>query len=167
MSLPNELREALDKRLVQEGFQNYEEMSAWLAEQGYDISKSSVHRYGQEFEDRLDALRVATAQAKEIVSATGDDEGALSDALTSLVQEKAFRVLTSMDMEEQEVEFTGLMNAIARLQRSSVQQKKLMAEMRQRAREAADDAEHIAREGGLSDEAAAKIRDKILGVTDT
>lgn len=167
MSLPEDLREALDKRLVEEGFQNYEEMSAWLAEQGYDISKSSVHRYGQQFEDRLDALRIATAQAKEIVSATGDDEGALSDALTSLVQEKAFRVLTSMNMEEQEIEFTGLMNAIARLQRSSVQQKKLMAEMRQRAREAADDAEDIAREGGLSDEAAAKIRDKILGVTDT
>ena len=164
-SLPKNVREALDEKLVEEGFQNYEDLADWLAEQGYDISKSSVHRYGQEFEDRLEALRIATAQAKEITEQVGDDEGALGDALTAVVQEKAFGLLTSMEMEEQEVEFTSLMNAIARLQKASVQQKKFMQEMREKAQQAAEEAEEIARDGGLSEEGAEKIRAKILGIT--
>jgi DNA-binding ferritin-like protein (Dps family) len=165
-SLPKNVREALDEKLVEEGFQNYEDLADWLAEQGYDISKSSVHRYGQEFEDRLEALRIATAQAKEITEQVGDDEGALGDALTAVVQEKAFGLLTSMEMEEQEVEFTSLMNAIARLQKASVQQKKFMQEMREKAQQAAEEAEEIARDGGLSEEGAEKIRAKILGITE-
>jgi DNA-binding ferritin-like protein (Dps family) len=165
-SLPKDVREALDEKLVEEGFQNYEDLADWLAEQGYDISKSSVHRYGQEFEDRLEALRIATAQAKEITEQVGDDEGALGDALTAVVQEKAFGLLTSMEMEEQEVEFTSLMNAIARLQKASVQQKKFMQEMREKAQQAAEEAEEIARDGGLSEEGAEKIRAKILGITE-
>jgi DNA-binding ferritin-like protein (Dps family) len=165
-SLPKDVREALDEKLVEEGFQNYEDLADWLAEQGYDISKSSVHRYGQEFEDRLEALRIATAQAKEITEQVGDDEGALGDALTAVVQEKAFGLLTSMEMKEQEVEFTSLMNAIARLQKASVQQKKFMQEMREKAQQAAEEAEEIARDGGLSEEGAEKIRAKILGITE-
>ena len=165
-SLPQDVREDLDEKLVEEGFQNYEELADWLDEQGYDISKSSVHRYGQEFEDRLEALRIATAQAKEITEQVGDDEGALGDALTAVVQEKAFGLLTSMEMEDQEVEFTSLMNAIARLQKASVQQKKFRQEMREKAQQAADEAEEIAKEGGLSEEGAEKIRAKILGITD-
>jgi DNA-binding ferritin-like protein (Dps family) len=165
-SLPKDVREALDEKLVEEGFQNYEDLAEWLAGQGYDISKSSVHRYGQEFEDRLEALRIATAQAKEITEQVGDDEGALGDALTAVVQEKAFGLLTSMEMEEQEVEFTSLMNAIARLQKASVQQKKFMQEMREKAQQAAEEAEEIARDGGLSEEGAEKIRAKILGITE-
>ena len=165
-SLPKDVREALDEKLVEEGFQNYEDLADWLADLGYDISKSSVHRYGQEFEDRLEALRIATAQAKEITEQVGDDEGALGDALTAVVQEKAFGLLTSMEMEEQEVEFTSLMNAIARLQKASVQQKKFMQEMREKAQQAAEEAEEIAREGGLSEDGAEKIRAKILGITE-
>ena len=167
LSLPEDVRTSLDRKLIDEGFQNYHDLERWLEkEHGYQIGKSSIHRYGSDFESRLDALRLATAQAKEIVAATGDDEGALSDALTSLVQEKAFKVLTSMSMDEQEIEFTSLMNAIARLQKSSIQQKKFMQEMRARAAAAADEAEDIARAGGLSDEGATKIREKILGITD-
>jgi len=165
-SLPESVRKDLDRKLVENGFQDYEDLSAWLMEQGYDISKSSIHRYGKGFEDRLEALRIATAQAKEIVAATGDDEGALGDALTSLIQEKAFQVLTEMDMDEQEVNFTTLMRAVADVQRSSVQQKKFMADMRQRAQEAADKAEEVAREEGLSDEAFETIRAQILGIVD-
>lgn len=163
-SLPKAIREELDEKLVEQGFQGYEELAEWLDEKGFDISKSSVHRYGQEFEDRLEALRIATAQAKEITEQVGDDEGALGDALTAVVQEKAFGLLTSMEMEEQEVEFTSLMNAIARLQKASVKQKKFRQEMREKAQEAADDAEEIARDEGLSDQAAEQIREKILGI---
>ena len=163
-SLPKAVREELDEKLVEQGFQGYEELAEWLDEKGFDISKSSVHRYGQEFEDRLEALRIATAQAKEITEQVGDDEGALGDALTAVVQEKAFGLLTSMEMEEQEVEFTSLMNAIARLQKASVKQKKFRQEMREKAQQAADDAEEIARDEGLSDQAAEQIREKILGI---
>jgi len=163
-SLPKAIREELDEKLVEQGFQGYEELAEWLDEKGFDISKSSVHRYGQEFEDRLEALRIATAQAKEITEQVGDDEGALGDALTAVVQEKAFGLLTSMEMEEQEVEFTSLMNAIARLQKASVKQKKFRQEMREKAQQAADDAEEIARDEGLSDQAAEQIREKILGI---
>ena len=164
MQLPKETRKELDEKLVARGFGGYEELAEWLAEEGYEISKSSLGRYGKGFKDRLAKLRVATAQAKEIVAATQDDEGALNESLIALTQEKAFQVLMDMDAEDQDVPIDRLMRAISKLGSTSVKQKKYAAEVRERAEEAAEDVEEIVQDAGLSDEAAGDIRSKILGV---
>lgn len=163
-SLPPALKDELDRRLVQGGFSGYEALEAWLAEHGARISASAIHRYGQAFEARLGALKLATEQARVIAEELGDGAGDLGEALTAVAQQKTFDLLMDLEVDAGEVPYDKLITAIARLNQAGVQQKRWRAEVSKRARAAADEAEQIARTGGLSDEAAEAIRAKILGV---
>ena len=90
--LPDDLRQELNRRLEQSGFSEYKRHADWLnaelSARGIDLSLhfSTVHRYGQEFEERLELLTMATEQAQAIVEATPDDMGALDEANIRLMQ---------------------------------------------------------------------------------
>ncbi|MEM9118490.1 MAG: DUF3486 family protein [Cyanobacteria bacterium P01_F01_bin.56] len=165
MTLPESVKEELDKRLVKSGFGNYEGLSDWLTEQGYGISSSTLHRYGQDFEAKLDALRIATHQAQAISEAVGDDENALGDALVRLAQEKAFQVLMKFNAEDVEgLDLVKMSRAIADLNRSAVQQKKWMGEIRAKAAEVAEEVGKEVRDRGMSDSLAEQLVQKVLGI---
>lgn len=163
LDLPTEVKEELDRRLVAGGFQNYSGLAAWLAEQGYELSRSAVHRYGQTFEERLGALRVVGEQAKMVMREI-DDTGEIGEALTALAQERTFGLLMELEIDPEEVKYTDLVKSIAKLNATNVQQKKWRDDVQQRARKAADEVDALTRKAGLSDDAAAAIRAKILGV---
>ena len=129
----------------------------------FEVSRSALHRYGSKFETTLAAIRVATEQARAISEVTGDDEGRLGDALTSLIQQKAFDVLVEMEGAG-DVTLAQLGTMVAKLNAASVQQKRWIAQVRERAATVADEAASVAAKGGLSDEAAAQIRALILGI---
>lgn len=162
--LPEALRAELDARLVRNGFADYRGLAEWLTEQGFEIKKSALHSYGQQFEDRVSALKIATAQARAIVAESPDDEGAMGEALTRLVQEKIFNVLMELEVDPETIDLSKLTRSIAELTRSSVTLKKYTAQVRERAQAVADTAAKIAKKGGLSAEAAAEIRAAILGI---
>lgn len=67
-SLPAEVREEIDARLVENGFTNYEPLSDELRRRGFGVSKSALHRHGAAMEKRMQMIRAA----KEI-SAAGVD----------------------------------------------------------------------------------------------
>lgn len=164
--LPKEIREAFEKKLIGGGFCDYEGLASWLTEQGFEISRSAVHRYGQEFESKLSAIKLATEQARAITEAVGDEEGVMGDALTRLCQEKAFKVLVEMqdpDPEKADISKMGIM--IARLNRAAVTQKKWMAEARQKAQKAVENIEEKTKAKGLSPEALKIIKEEIYGIT--
>jgi hypothetical protein len=163
--LPEAIRSDLDSRLVAGGFAGYEALSDWLGEQGFEISKSALHRYGAQFEDRVSALKLATDQARAIVAESPDDEGTMSEALMRLVQEKLFSILLEMEVDPAKVNLNSLARSVAELGRASVTQKKYAQEVRERANAAAEAAEKIAKRGGLSDESVREIRSAILGIT--
>lgn len=168
LQLPAETKADLDARLVQGGFSDYEGLADWLAEQGFEISKSSLGRYGKAFESRLGALRLASEQAKAIVTEMGDDAGDMGDALTAVAQQKTFELLMDLEVVGEEapsVAFDKLVTAIAKLNSTSVQQKKWRQDMKRRVQETAAEVETVAKAGGLSDDAAKAIRAKILGIT--
>jgi hypothetical protein len=162
--LPDHVRTDLDARLVRSGFADYRGLAEWLTEQGFEIKKSALHTYGQKFEDRCAALKVATQQARAIVAESPDDEGAMGEALTRLVQEKLFSVLMDIEVDPETVDLSKLTRSIAELTRSSVTLKKYTATVKERAKEAASTAEKIAKKGGLSPEAVSQIRGAILGI---
>jgi len=163
--LPDEVREDLDRRLIKSGFANYQGLADWLIEQGYEISKSSIHRHGQQLEQRLQAIKISTESARAIANASPDDEGAMGDALTRLMQDKIFNMLLELEkIDADQIDVTKLGRMIADLNRSSVTQKKWQAEARGKAARAADDVADIVKSTGLSDEKAKEIRKKILGV---
>lgn len=164
-TLPPELKAWLDRALVEGGFANYRELAAELASRGYPRSKSAVHRYGERFEERIEQLRVATEQAKAVVAATPDDEGAMSEALLRLVQERLFAVLRELEIDpKRPLNLGSVAKSIAELARATVTQKKWMTEVREKASAAAESVERLAARGGLSADAVQAIRREILGI---
>ena len=160
-ALPAEVKAWLDRALVEGNFSEYEALAGELEAQGYAISKSALHRYGQEFEGRLAALKLASEQAKAMVAEAPDEEGAVNDALMRLVQEHLYKLLMSKDGK---FDITKVARAVADLGRASVVQKKWQAEVKARVEAAAAAVETIVKKGGLSVDSVATIRREILGV---
>jgi hypothetical protein len=162
--LPEEIRQGLEQRLIKGGFGNYRLLADWLAEQGFEISKTTVNQWGQGFQERVRALKMATDQAKAIVDASPDDEGAVSDALMRLVQEKLFQMLLDFQIDTSKpVNLGSIAKAVAELGRASVTQKKYAAEVRAKGSAVIDE---MAKSTGMSEEQAAAWRAKFLGITE-
>jgi len=104
-SLPPEVREELNEKLVSSGFQGYAGLADWLTERGFEVSRSSVQRYGQdlqeEFEEAMGSVRRTTEMAKAMADAVEDDEGNLIDATARLVQEHLLRI--SLEFRKMEI----------------------------------------------------------------
>lgn len=162
-ALPAEVKTWLDQTLVENNFSGYEQLSGELESRGYSIGKSALHRYGTEFEDKLAALKMASEQAKAVVQAAPDDEGAVNEALMRLVQEHLFKLLMATN-KENPIDLPKVAKAVAELGRASVVQKKWQAEFRQKAEAAAARVEKIAKKGGLNAATVDEIRREILGM---
>lgn len=161
--LPEDIRTELEARLIKDGFSGYRQLSEWLADQGFEISKSRLHVWGQDFEDRLGALRKVTAQARAIVAESPDDDGAVNDALIRLTQEKVFTLMADLEVEMSTGDLAKITRAVANLSRASVSQKKLAKEIREEALEhAAQRVEDAALSNGLSAEDAKFWREQVL-----
>lgn len=160
-SLPAPVKSWLDQALAENNFSDYEALSTELAAQGYAISKSALHRYGQDFESKLSALKMASEQAKAVVLAAPDEEGAVNEALMRLVQEHLFKLLMT---DGDQIDLPKVAKAVAELGRASVVQKKWQAEFREKAEAAVAKVENIAKKGGLSADTVAEIRREILGM---
>lgn len=163
-TLPEVTRAELDRRLIAGGFRDYGELETWLKELGYEIGKSSIHRYGSKLEERLDQLKRATDQAKALVAAAPDDAGDMSQAVLRLMQEKIFSALMEMEVDAESQSLGGLAKALAPLVRANIAQQKFAAEVRDKARTAAESVEKLARKGGLGADMVDTIRKQILGI---
>ena len=162
--LPEEIKAEVNRRLIAGNFANYAVLAEWLEEQGFEISRAAVHRYGQEFEAKCEAIKIATEQAKAIVGVVGDDEGNMNEALIRLIQQLSFDILVkSQDGDLGDIlPKMGVM--VAKLSKASVDQKKWMSEMRKKTTEAADEVVKVVKQGGLSNEKAELIKKRILGI---
>lgn len=164
----------LDKRLMDLGFCGYEEIANILQERGYNISKSSVHRYGQKVEQKLAAVQASTQAAIMIAEAAPDDSDMRSSAVLSLVQTELFNALIALQESDNPdanpadriklIAQAG--KGIAEIAKASVNQKKWESEVKDRVQAAAKAVDKIAKKGGLSAETAAEIRKQILGIVD-
>lgn len=169
LTLPKDVREQLEGRMLAAGFADYAALSDWLESQGHSISRSSLQRHGSKFERRLASVKRATEQAKALVMETDDSAGDLNQALLSLLQTEMFDVMVELDEsgEMTPKAISALSRAVAELGRASVQQKKFAAEVKRKAlAEAAAATEATAKEVGLSDEHWSLIRAKFLGIDD-
>jgi len=162
--LPDSVRADLDARLIQSAFGGYRELAEWLQDQGYEIHKSALHAYGQRFEERMASLKLVTQQARAVVEHSPDDEGAVSEALMRLVQEKLFTVLMDLEVDPQTVDISKVAKSIAELGRASVTQKKYAAEVRNRAKDAAEKVAKAAKSAGMSAATVNELRAQILGI---
>lgn len=78
LSLPADILDELKRRLIDGSFSGFYELEFWLKSLGYEISKSSIHRFSSVFSANLDQeLRLKCA---EIASRYSDSESVTVNA---------------------------------------------------------------------------------------
>jgi len=162
--LPDDVRKELDSKLIANQFSDYVGLSQWLESQGFTISKSSLNRYGQSFEKRLQAVKLSTEMAKTLVENVPDDADAMSEALTRMAQDRLFSLLVNMHIDADDISVAQLMKAVSELTKASTLNKRFSQDIKRKLADAAKASEAIAKRGGLSDADWAAIRANFLGI---
>ena len=179
LGLPPQVRDDLNARLIGSGFGGYEDLATWLAEAGYRISKSALHRYGARLEAEFEGAMADARRAAELGRAlVGDDDGSgLRSASTAIAQETLLRILMGLRQSEAAADgedgpdhaalaksLSLVTRAMADLGRLGLADAKYAAEqVRAAIAEAAARAETAARTGGVSAEGIAALRQAIMG----
>jgi len=91
------LKSELDRRLAEGTFRSFRILSSWLGRNGYRISYKALNDYGRKFDRRLDAIRLATEQARIVCAQFKDDDVSIQTALLRLVQTRLFEVLRTIN----------------------------------------------------------------------
>jgi hypothetical protein len=174
-TLPAGIREELDRRLLAGNFTSYRGLCKWLSEQGCELSTPTLWRYGNKLERRLEAVKLATVQARAIVEASPDDDDRINQALIRLVQQHLFTVLVELKSDRLNgTNLAALARSVAEIARTAVMQKKAAEDIRNAMREKLGAAENTvvgaaraaAAEGGLTPEAERQIRRTLMEIAE-
>ena len=157
--LPKALRDDLDARIIDGAFSGYAALSQWLADNGHEISRSSIQRHGSQLERRIEGLRIATEQAEALVAASPDDKSAMADGALRLVQKRMFNLMVASE----EGDMTELARAARALSETSRASLALRRDRRAINAQNAAAAEKAARAQGVAAPAIAVIRAAIEG----
>jgi Protein of unknown function (DUF3486) len=164
-ALPAKVRKELDERIAKREFKGYRELKHWLALNGCQIATLAVRHHALKLDGKIEAVRLATAQARAVVGASDDDDGDMNQALMRLVQQHLFTVLVDLQGAElSEVNLGSLARSVATLARATVAQQKYADTMRMNvlaAQRTVADAE--AR--GLTEVGVAQIKRVLMEIT--
>src|SRR5580658_4417300 len=172
--MPRALRAEFERRLVEGQFSDYQGPARWLGEHGCQIHSSALQRYGQALERKLNALRLATEQARAVVDASGGADDTVNEGLMRLVQGDLFCVLVELkEVDPRKIDINALARNVASICRSSVHMRRAAEEMRsgigRRVRAAERKVVAAARRGargGLSEAAEKRIRAALLEIAE-
>lgn len=170
--LPEAVRHEFERKLVENGFSDYQAIAEWLQDQGYEISRSAAHRYGQKVQRRFAAIKSSTEAARLIAEGAADEGDTRSEALMAMLQTELFDALVAigeMDSEElNALDRFGVMaegtKKISGLISASTRLKEYQAKVKAKVQAAAEDVAKQAKKGGLSEESVEAIRKHILGI---
>jgi hypothetical protein len=172
--LPPDLKEQLDQMLMGGTMHSCRQLSKWLGDNGFEISHAAIHKYGQKFERRLDAIKMATEQARIVCEQFKDDDEQMQSALMRMVQTRLFEVLVaanertteSADGEEATiapVNITALARSVSGLARAETEHRKWVDRARAGVA-AAEKKIDEAQAKGLSKNAAEQIKAVLLEI---
>jgi RNA polymerase-interacting CarD/CdnL/TRCF family regulator len=185
--LPDDLKNELDRRLAEGTFRSHYVLSEWLGRNGYQISHQAINQYGRKFDLRLEAIRLATEQARIVCAQFKDDDVDMQTALLRLVQTRLFEVLSAINEQKKTakakrsqkrgedqcedpgeekiatVNITALARCVSGLARAESENRK-WAEHAREAVAAASKKLEAAREKGLSPQAADQIRAVLMEI---
>lgn len=163
------MRRQIDERLVSDGFRDYEGMVEWLASIGVQISKSSLHRHGQQLEAQYNE---AMADARGLLALTraagdlGDSGSELARSAATLLQTDIVRTVLDIRKEEDPAERANLLakltQAQAQIGRMSVYAERWAAETKDKLKALEDDTRAGRR--SLDAETLRIVREEIYGI---
>lgn len=157
--LTQELKAQVDRLLIENA--TYEEIAVFLKEKGHDISRSSIGRYGKEFLNAYKRLRMIEDQSRTLKSESGDGL-VIEEAASKIFTQQVLEMLLDSGLDPKSL--PKLMLSFSALQSSSVAREKFKAAIARQVQKVSEDVTKIAKKSGLSDDAAAQIREKILGI---
>lgn len=134
--LPAELKAQLERLLVDRSHDGYAALAAWLAEQGYEISKSSLHRADQRIQRVMAQIKASAEAARLLAQAAPDEADEHSAAVIRMVQSALFDAMLKVreaedaDPAEQVKLLSAAARAIAEASRASIGQKKWAEEVK-------------------------------------
>ena len=159
-TLPEEVRKGLEQQLIENHFSNYDDLAEWLQNQGFEISRASVGRFGKDFKKHCEDLKRSTDMAVILSQQLGDDENALGDAAIRTMQSELYQAMQEYDWGRINLMSPNELSlSVARLSRAGVNQKKWMAEVKEKMDAAKKLLKGVMNEGGVSAEALARIEE--------
>lgn len=130
--LPKIVRTKLDRQLSLGGFKGYEGLAGWLEAQGYQISKSSVHRYGKELQARLDRAEASALKARAIAEVFPETDSSLGTALTGVIQQELLEFVVDGGFSPELMSPIEIVKAIGEINRADVAHRKWQQEIHEK-----------------------------------
>lgn len=167
-ALPLALKAELERMLLDKTHGGYLALEEWLAEQGYTIGKSSIHRHEQRLDAVMGRIRASAEAAIVLNRAAPDEADAQGAATIRMVQSSLFEAMMHIaeadavvDPAERIKLLSSAARAAADASRASIGQKKWEQEVRERL----DAVERAASKQGkrLDAETLKIIRDGLYG----
>jgi len=132
LRLPKVILEQVNSMLIEvgEGRKTYEEIAAWVKDQGHQTSKSAIQRYAR-WVSALEKVKLVGEQARTIIEEAGHDPLRIEEATSKLGAVVMMEVFQeAMRGDKIDVKHVGrLMGDFAKLQQSSVGREKLKADL--------------------------------------
>jgi hypothetical protein len=129
--LPKEVRDELERRIVERAFSGYEELADWLQGQGYEIAEDSVQRYGAKLHQKIESMEQSAYQAKAITEAAPQGRAGIVDATIELLNDRVFSALMETEQLAQG-DLIRLSRTVADLSRTSIARQRWTEEVRAR-----------------------------------
>jgi hypothetical protein len=126
-TLPVHIREEIDRRLLENGFRDYEGLAEWVRSQGHEISDDSLWRYGRNLQQNVIATKLTIRHACELAEIASGDEALIDQALLTVARRKALETL--LDLEQVK---PAELNAVANLMRAVRAQQQWTLELKAR-----------------------------------
>ena len=96
--LPRKLRDELARRF--QAGETYDALVAWLAAEGHEVGRSSVHRWGSRFQRHLEKLRAWREAAQTVVAdLAGKPATELNEAAEQTAVQMIFEALVDLQEE--------------------------------------------------------------------
>jgi hypothetical protein len=147
-------------RLLIEGGSTYDDIKAFLAESGFDISRSAIGRYGRDFMGTYQRLRVVEDKSRALVSEVGDGM-ILEEAASKLFAQAIIEGLMDKSLDVKELPRS--ISDFAKLQASVVMRERLKSDLRKKADKAVNAIEKKTKKE-LSPETLQYIKEHIYGI---
>jgi len=174
--LPEPIRIELDEKLVRNGFGDYLGLSAWLAEQGYQIGPKAVWNHGHKLkasiEKSVNRARARLEGFRALGGVSDEEKAMLMEANEIVAMDQIldlFEEMDGMEVADRVAAIPKLVRASTDLNRGAIGsakwKKEFEAEAKRLAREeAAQTAADTAKRNGLSADVVDAIKREILGV---
>jgi hypothetical protein len=172
--LPTNVLDRLNEKLIEQAFSDYAGLSAWLSEQGYQISTVSVWRHGSamqaKMEQSLSKARQRMEIAKALRGASEEEKAALMEANEMVAMDQImdmFEEAAGLEIGDRMAAVPKLVRAIADLNRAAIGSAKWKREFEAQIRkealeEAAKRVDAAAKAQGLDEQQASFWREKVL-----